>query len=127
MIAPICLSYIRRRLFVLVLLTLLAAGCAGLHPAPHNSPETADLLVIRHSPDHEYLVMVYRHPGGAKRLVVRRSGICEFIVTQSPDGSVRLKVRGERERVIGNAEANELALRIESLLQKEGDFTATSI
>ncbi|MDZ4699961.1 MAG: hypothetical protein SH809_09675 [Rhodothermales bacterium] len=103
------------------LVALSLAGCASARPF---SPEAEELLVFRHNPYNEYLLMVYRHADGQTRHVLRQSGVCELVVTYEADGPIRLKVRGERERTIDIREAARLTLRIDTLInarEEEGD------
>lgn len=64
--------------FVAVFVVLTLCGCAGARPF---SPETEELVVFKHNPYNEYLLMVYRDAGGQTRHVLRQSGVCELVVT----------------------------------------------
>lgn len=75
---------------------LVLSGCARTVPRYENE----DLVTIVHNEVSDYTLLVYRTGSGVTHQVLRRKGVCEMVLTETPAGEFLLKERGEAPRKI---------------------------
>ncbi len=99
---------------LLVLLAHLLTACATSNEIA--TYEHDDLISVQHNDENSYTLLIYRDAVGQTRHVLRRSGVCELVITYSLKGDILVKERGEGERVITAIEASRLTRHINTLL-----------
>lgn len=99
---------------LLALLLSLTAACASTNEIA--TYEHDDLISVQHNDENSYTLLIYRDAVGQTRHVLRRSGICELVVTYTLTGDILMKERGEGERVITAVEASRLTHHINTLI-----------
>ena len=99
---------------LLATLIMLFNGCKSVEVPTYF--ESEDLMAVQHNGYNDYSLLVYRDALGQTRHVLRRHGITEMVITYTIEGSIKLKPRGKRERLIKAPEAGQITQRINSLL-----------
>ncbi|MDZ4700090.1 MAG: hypothetical protein SH809_10325 [Rhodothermales bacterium] len=96
----------------LVVLSLLAAGCA-----PGTSLlEEEDIVTILHSAVTDYTLIVYLRADGLERHELRRGGVWEMTIEHQGGSRYLLKERGRAPERIEPATVVVLQARIQGLL-----------
>lgn len=113
-------------LLIVVALLIAFSGCTTVKKASYLEEE--DLMAVQHNEYNEYILLVYRDALGQTRHVLRQHGITEIVLTYTIEGRIKLKERGEKERIIKPTEAGHITQRINGLLNatNPGEARATS-
>lgn len=110
----------RRGLALLLLLPCLLGACTAT-PEIVNPYERDELVAVKHNPQSDCTLLIYRDPLGQTRHIFRKHGVFELGLTFQLDGRFELTERGTRPRVITAEEAGLVTQRILEFMNVEDE------
>ena len=109
-----------KRLACLLMLPCLLGACTATTLVV-NTYERDELVAVKHNPQSDCTLLIYRDPLGQTRHVFRKHGIFELALTFRLDGDIELTERGTQPRAVTAAEAGRVTQRILEFMQVEDD------